>query len=902
MLKLNRAAGNQYISTPDTAVLTYPNSDWTQLIAYRVAGDVSGIDPQYISSNNVIGTAGINLAHLSAQDADTAAQNKLGVFVGAGAVADIKGTTTLTNGLTLGIILVRSNGVIYMKTCPILSNMPTDGSSVVIEGSYAVSTAFNGTGGFYIGSRSDQAANRLSDQAFGRFARVDQALSDLEIAKWCYGMKISDLGYTPVFEVDPKDISTVVDTGPNALPFTVSGTPTVVADPVYGYSGSGTPPVTNPDTPTIDMVEIVANRTIQRGFPVQLSISYTGEKPASVEYQLYAEDGVTITSAWTAIPGGVDAPAPVLPAGGPRRIQIRSKNASGTVLAQSAVKTNSFRVGGVGLVIGSSSAQKLFESAGGTGFTVNPNTSKSSNGSAWSAMSSTGSATLLADLIQQQANIPIGLLDCGVSGTTLAQWLGNGTSWANAASAVTASGNKLEFVYITVGSNDAEQMLLTSSASHLANMQALVDRVRTMTGQPNLPVIWSGSNRRPALNSVQADRLRMGENGIGDYPNVSHVQTIDFDLASDNVHLASTSNGYPASVRRSAYVLGRRLYGDGVYARGPLIGSGAFTGDTVSLPVSLRNGAANGIVPTTDFTGFSLSDASGTPGVVSRSVVSGKPTIKYDRNLVAPVSMSFLSGSSPDVSGLLYDNGSTPLPATVNTSVPLTESSVVTPPADTTAPTMQGQLTVSNVTDVSALVSWQNALDNVGVVSYEVSINGGTSYMDVSSARQYQMSGLTASTTYQVRVRAVDAAGNRSVPLSLAVTTNAATVTPPAGANFTRSISRTITVKTAPRSFTGGSYWSLSNPKRPGGVIDPQSTIDITFNWTDVLADISDEIAAVQFDLVGLTNKGSYRDGAFATIFVSNPTNNPSITCRITTASTPPRVEDATVYFNVEQQ
>jgi chitinase len=58
----------------------------------------------------------------------------------------------------------------------------------------------------------------------------------------------------------------------------------------------------------------------------------------------------------------------------------------------------------------------------------------------------------------------------------------------------------------------------------------------------------------------------------------------------------------------------------------------------------------------------------------------------------------------------------------------------------------------------------------VAVTSYEVSVNGGTSYTDVGNALTTNITGRTAGTVDAVRVRGKDAAGNVSAPLSLNVT------------------------------------------------------------------------------------------------------------------------------------
>lgn len=245
--------------------------------------------------------------------------------------------------------------------------------------------------------------------------------------------------------------------------------------------------------------------------------------------------------------------------------------------------------------------------------------------------------------------------------------------------------------------------------------------------------------------------------------------------------------------------------------------------------------------------------------------------------------------------------------AALNYSPALSTTFTTLSASDTTPPAFPSgsAITVTNVTNNGATLSWPAATDNVAVTGYEFSLNGGNSYISAGNSRTVSPSGLPASTAYSVMVRAMDAAGYRSQPLTSAFTTLAASTTPDPQPqpSFMRSKQRTINIKAIPGSFAQeGTFWTLTGSRKPLGSIDPNATIDITFNWTEVLADIQDTIANVQFDILGLTNKGSSTQGAFATIFVSNATANPSITCRITTASTPPRVEDRTVYLTVEQQ
>lgn len=99
------------------------------------------------------------------------------------------------------------------------------------------------------------------------------------------------------------------------------------------------------------------------------------------------------------------------------------------------------------------------------------------------------------------------------------------------------------------------------------------------------------------------------------------------------------------------------------------------------------------------------------------------------------------------------------------------------PSGDATPPTLTGSIVIGTVTDVSIQMSWPAGADNVAVTSYEVSSNSGGSWADTgSAATSYNFTGLTPSTSYGLRVRAKDAAGNVSTPaLAATQSTNAST-------------------------------------------------------------------------------------------------------------------------------
>ncbi len=94
----------------------------------------------------------------------------------------------------------------------------------------------------------------------------------------------------------------------------------------------------------------------------------------------------------------------------------------------------------------------------------------------------------------------------------------------------------------------------------------------------------------------------------------------------------------------------------------------------------------------------------------------------------------------------------------------------VNPGADTTSPSHSGTITVSALTTTSYTLTWPAATDNVAVTGYEYSVDGGSNYINAGNVLTTSVSGRTPYTVDAVRVRAYDAAGNRSAPaLSVSV-------------------------------------------------------------------------------------------------------------------------------------
>jgi hypothetical protein len=94
----------------------------------------------------------------------------------------------------------------------------------------------------------------------------------------------------------------------------------------------------------------------------------------------------------------------------------------------------------------------------------------------------------------------------------------------------------------------------------------------------------------------------------------------------------------------------------------------------------------------------------------------------------------------------------------------------LTPPVpDTEAPTNPTNLSASNITSSGATLTWTASTDNVGVLQYNVFIDG--SLVGTTGSTSFNVTGLSPLTSYLAEVNAQDAAGNTSGNASTNFTT-----------------------------------------------------------------------------------------------------------------------------------
>ena len=106
-----------------------------------------------------------------------------------------------------------------------------------------------------------------------------------------------------------------------------------------------------------------------------------------------------------------------------------------------------------------------------------------------------------------------------------------------------------------------------------------------------------------------------------------------------------------------------------------------------------------------------------------------------------------------------------------NTSANSNTINITTP--DTQGPSAPTNLAASSITETTLTLSWTASTDNVGVAGYDVYGDGIKLNTTLVTTTNYNVTGLTASTTYQFYVVAIDAAGNSTNSSTLNVTTAA---------------------------------------------------------------------------------------------------------------------------------
>lgn len=135
-------------------------------------------------------------------------------------------------------------------------------------------------------------------------------------------------------------------------------------------------------------------------------------------------------------------------------------------------------------------------------------------------------------------------------------------------------------------------------------------------------------------------------------------------------------------------------------------------------------------------------------GALSNSLVTGNINIPSNTsfgNKTMRVVMSYNSISTPCET---YQYGETE------------DYSIQIGQSDTQSPSTPGNVSANNITSTQSLLSWNPSNDNVGVTGYSIYVDGNFETSVTSSP--YLLTGLSASTIYDISIQAFDAAGNFS--------------------------------------------------------------------------------------------------------------------------------------------
>ncbi len=193
-----------------------------------------------------------------------------------------------------------------------------------------------------------------------------------------------------------------------------------------------------------------------------------------------------------------------------------------------------------------------------------------------------------------------------------------------------------------------------------------------------------------------------------------------------------------------------------------------------------------------------------------------------------------VTGLSPSTS---YDFTVFAEDAAGNTSAVSNTETVNTPGVpDTEDPTAVNDLTSSNTTSTTTSLSWTAATDNIGVTNYEV-FQDAVSIGNTGVNTTFNVSGLTANTSYDFTVVAEDAAGNTS-PVS-----NTETVLTPAGGgviDYTSENSNLTTVDWTARDLFADRNIGIGTTDTQGyrlavagNVIAEGVKVELQGNWPD---------------------------------------------------------------------
>lgn len=228
--------------------------------------------------------------------------------------------------------------------------------------------------------------------------------------------------------------------------------------------------------------------------------------------------------------------------------------------------------------------------------------------------------------------------------------------------------------------------------------------------------------------------------------------------------------------------------------------------------------------------------------------------------------------------GEVYENRFKPFTeVTINSTVPWRAEVIqsyygasleVPPPVDTTAPDNVTNLTTSNVTATSLLLSWSPSASS-DCVGYD--IYRGTSLIASVTGTTYNVTGLSQSTQYTFTVKAKDAANNISSGTSTTITTAASQDTDPP-ANVTGLTASNVTQTGLTLTWTASVSSDVASYDIFNGTTFLANVTSTTYNVNGLVASMSYTFVVKAKDTSGNSASGTSVNVTTAASLPATPT------------------------------
>lgn len=359
---------------------------------------------------------------------------------------------------------------------------------------------------------------------------------------------------------------------------------------------------------------------------------------------------------------------------------------------------------------------------------------------------------------------------------------------------------------ITIYRNGSSDYNVTNAAGGIPTTSVFIMAAQTGTGSAlgNSPRLYKyflyGASLRDLITDLDAafvdyetDYQSAAPAGDTTAPSVPTGLT-EVDKTDTTVQISWT-----ASTDDTA-VTGYRVYIDGVEEDTTASTGYTFTGLTQSteydFTVSAYDDAANESAQSTALTitteatpvapSFSTHPASQMVNedteVTFTIVASGVPTPTYQWQVDTGGGFANISGETSTSYVFTCDVGDTGNQyrcVATNSEGTTNSNAAILTVNDTTAPSGPTSLTEDAVSDTTIDISWTASTDNVAVSGYEIFVDDVSTATTASTS--YQLTTLTPETTYAIKVRAYDEAGNNS---AYSNTVNSTTEAAPAAPAF----------------------------------------------------------------------------------------------------------------------